>query len=46
MVRSSSIIPRQKILEVYKSLTPGMQKTYLGEAIKKHVKKKKVLVEV
>lgn len=44
MVRSSSIIPRQKILEVYKSLTPGMQKTYLGKAIKKHVKKKKVLV--
>ena len=33
MVRSSSIIPRQKLLEVYKSLTPGMQKTYLGKAI-------------
>ena len=44
IVRCSSIVPRNKMLEVYQSLTPGMQKTNLGKAIKKHVKKKKVLV--
>lgn len=43
VVRNAFMIPREELLKVYSSLTPGMQKTHLGKAIKKHIGKKELL---
>ena len=44
VVNSCDLIPRQEIRTVYDALTPDMQKTELGKAIKAHTEKKTVLV--
>lgn len=44
VTNSCDLIPRQDVKAVYDALNPGMKKTNLGKAIKKHVDNKTVLV--
>lgn len=40
VTRSTDHVSRQDLRQVYESLNPGMQKTKLGQALRKHIEKK------
>ena len=40
VTRSADHVSRQDLRQVYESLNPGMQKTKLGQALRKHIEKK------
>ena len=44
VARSTDHVSREDMRQVYESLNPGMKKTKLGKAIRKHIERKTVLV--